>query len=188
MQYKLRPVNLMSVSDDSANALVVLKPSPESRKAKRARIRARYESTDLSLRELARLEGESESTVLKWSMRYHWQQRAKLVRKVARGMESDVNEKIVARVMEELQPYIEDHKIKITKQGVQMGKRGLARLNTLWKNGKPSSSKAEAEGAKTLETLVRVVRTSLGMNDGQAIATPLSGAILISHSAVKIES
>lgn len=175
----------MSVSDESADN-AASKPPGESRKALRSRIRARYESSELSLRELARLEHVPESTIMKWSMSDHWQQRKRLVSQVARKLEADLSDKSLEIIRDELQPLIEAEKVKITKRGIKISNRGLSRIEKLWKAQFPANAKSEADGARAAETFLRMARTSLGMNEGTAQNGSLCLSILTGQAAVQI--
>jgi hypothetical protein len=165
----------MSVSDDST-------PAPRDWLA----IRKQYETGSMSQRNLADSLGISQSTLMRRAMREKWMQRSKLVRLAASDLEAKLARSVKSAVEDELAPFIEAHKARITKRAVKMSNRGLSRLDSLWKQQKPSQAKQEAEAAKTLETLVRVARTSLGMGDGSPVGSVVSLNILTNQAAVQV--
>lgn len=176
----------MSVSDESNGSAP--QPKGESRKAKRARVRARYESSEFSLRELAKLENVPESTIFSWSKADGWRQRKRLVAQAARKLEAQLDEKALAHVKDQLTPFIEAHKVKITKRGVRIGNLGLSRIEQLWRKHKPSDAKAEADGARAADILLRMARVSLGMDDGKTNGGSLSLRILTGQTAVELQT
>lgn len=129
------------------------------------RIRLQYESTDISQRELAKREGVPESTLTQRAMREKWRKPGARVAEFAGDLEAAANEQARKMVADQLQPFIDRHKIAITKRAVNMSMKGLKRLGLLWDSSKPSSTRFEADGARALETFIRVGRTSLGMDD-----------------------
>jgi len=156
------------------------------------RIRRLYESTPISGRALAKQESVSYSTLSQKAMVQKWRKppsaNGKSVAKAASELEAQVEERAQQIVKDQLQPFIEKHKTKITKRAVLLSNRGLTRLERLWQKNKPSEAKVEAEAAKTLETLVRVGRVSLGMGDGSPVGGSVSLNILTNQAAVQVIS
>lgn len=155
-------------------------------------IRSRYENgspKDDTIDKIAKQLGISRSTLHQRAWRENWQQKAKINRKLVAGaivnLEKRVNARAQQLVEQELAPLIEREKEKITKRGIKIGNKGLSRIEKLWRQKVPTSTRDESDGARAAETFLRIARTSLGMGDGAPIAGPLS-PILISHSAVQI--
>jgi transcriptional regulator with XRE-family HTH domain len=169
-------------------AMVTTETLPESRREKWTRIRARYESGVMSQRELARLEGVSHSTLMQRAAREKWRPRAKLVQATARKLEAELDERSVSIIRDELAPFIEREKIRLTKRGYRIGSKGLTRVEKLWKNLNPDNPKGEADGARAAETFLRMARTSLGMDDGKAPAGSVNLNILTGQAAVQVTS
>jgi hypothetical protein len=149
-------------------------------------IRYEYETTTVSQRTLAKKHGISPSTLMKRAMRENWKQKAQLARANITKLEAIIEERANAKAIEELAPFIEEHKTRITKRGVEMSNAGLDRLERLWLKIKPDSSKTEAEGAKTLQTLIAVARTSLGMGDNTGAIGNLNVQILTNQAQIAV--
>lgn len=157
------------------------KPKPNWRS-----LRAEYESSGISLRNLAAKHGISISTTAQRSMREHWSQRGKLVAKAARQLESEVNSAIVQEVRDELAPWLEERKRIITREAVELSAIGTKRIRAIWEAESPADTKRESEAARTIETLVRVGRTALGMDTGTGLAGAVNVNILANQAAVQI--
>jgi hypothetical protein len=149
-----------------------------------------YQTTPVSHRSLAKLEQVSYSTLSQRAMREGWRKldtaNKKIVAATGKALESEIDRRAAALVHDQLAPFIEKHKAAITKRAVKLSNRGLARLEKLWRDQPPDAAKSESEGAKTLETFVRVARVSLGMGDGSPVAPALTLNLLTTHSAVQI--
>lgn len=172
------------------SAIAISAPDPGSNRPDWPAIRSRYENGHESVATIAKQLGLSKSTAAQRCFRERWKQKAKIGRKLVKGalrdLEAAANAKARQMVANELAPYIERQKEKITRRGIKIGNRGLSRIEKLWRDKKqPSSTRDESDGARAAETFLRIARTSLGMGDGAPIAGPLS-PILISHSAVQI--
>lgn len=149
-------------------------------------VRREYEQTRIALRPLAAKYGIPYSTMSKRCMREHWSQKAKLAAKIVRDAESDAVAALRLEVRTELEPWIAEQKSIIIKRGVNISSRALDRLEHIYQTTAPECTKVESEAARTLETLVRVGRTSLGMSDGNASPGALSVNILTNQAAVQV--
>jgi hypothetical protein len=109
----------------------------------------------------------------------------KIIVRASKALEAEIENRAADLVADQLAPFIEAHKAKITRRAVKLSNRGLSRLEQLWRKP-PEAAKSESEGAKTLETFVRVARVSLGMSDGTAGTSPLTLNVLANHSAIQI--
>lgn len=172
---------LVSVSNDSVGNGA--KPAPDWKA-----VRYEYETTEISQRKLADKHGISRNTLMQRAMREKWSQPGKMVQRAASKLKASINEKMIAKVQDQLAPYIEREKVKITKRGIRLGNHGLTRIERLWKSQHPTIAKAEADGARAAETFLRMARTSLGMSDGSAAAGPVNVNILTNRSAVQVVS
>lgn len=171
-------------------------PEPDDEKAPKSdkgrdwlAIRTRYENGRESILGLARALQIPKQTMQHRAWKENWKQNHKLAKTLVReavvSIEKQVHEQARKMVENELAPYIERQKDKITRRGIKIGNRGLSRIEKLWRNKKPDSTREESDGARAAETFLRIARTSLGMSEGVPVAGPLS-PILISHSAVQI--
>lgn len=142
----------------------------------------------VSQRKLAKLRNVPYSTLAKRAMRERWNQRARIMRKAAAGLESDFEERAQLEIRKELAPFIEKNKTKITKRGVELYKRGIKRIEKIWASQDPTDPKKESEAAKAVETLFRVGRTALGMNDGSSPTGSINLNILTNQAAVQVNS
>ena len=143
-----------------------------------------------TLRQLADKHRLSRSTVFKKAAREHWKQNAALVE----ATRKQIVEKMEARMeiattegadlaakqfMTDLQPWIEQEKIKHIKRAVMMAKRGFQRIEKLWDENAVPEAKAESLTAATLDKHDAIIRRNLGMNETQGGSGTLNLDVLL---------
>lgn len=168
----------MAVSDESAG-----KPKPDW-----LAIRRQYESSDISQRDLARLLGISESTMMKRAMREKWKQNAKLVQLTANDLAAEIDKKVKGKLREELAPWIEEQRVRFTKRGFHVADRGMNRVVEMMDSTPDPDAKEEAFISKAAETYHRIGRVALGMSDGTAPGGSINLSILTNQAAVQVVS
>ena len=166
----------MTVSDQSAGG----------KKRDWRAIRYEYETTGISHRDLSDKHAIPYGTLSKRAMREKWSQRAKLVAATAARLESEIDHRVTQEIRDELAPWIEQRKAEIIKRGYALYEKGAKRIEHIYDNHEIVDAKTESEAARAVETLVRVGRTSLGMNDTSSGPTALSLNILTNQAAVQI--
>ena len=119
-------------------------------------------------------------------MREKWSNRKHLVASTARKLEREISATSAQMIRDELAPFIEREKIRLTKRGYKIGSKGLTRIEKLWKGKEPTLAKEEAEAARAAETHLRMARTSLGMDEGKPTSGALNLDILCGQAVVQI--
>lgn len=171
-------------------------------------IRLRYESSDISHRDLAKELGISYSTLSKRSMREKWSQSAALVHqarsdlaaKTVIALESATSlaaDMAAKQLVDELQPWIAEQKAKQIKRAIARSTKAQERLDgiaegytVLDKDGEPveltPGPKEESFLAAAEEKYDSIIRRNLGMNEGSGLGGSLSIQVLTNQAYVQV--
>lgn len=150
-------------------------------------IRREYETTAISQRKLAKLRNIPYGTLFKRAMREKWRQHAKSVKKTTIDLEAEINERALARVRDDLAPWIEEQKVKFTKRGFHLASNGISRVERMFDSDSPLDAKEESYISKAAETYHRMGRVALGMGDGSSTGS-INLNILTNQAAVQVNS
>ena len=148
-----------------------------------ANLRLEYETSSArpTLRELADKHAVPRSTIFKRAAREKWKQNAALVeatrKQIAGKMEAE-------QVMADLQPWIEQEKAKHVRRIVNIAKRGFERIEKVWDENEPCSSKEESLAAATLDKDDAIIRRNLGMSETSAASCSLNLHVLTGSRAI----
>jgi hypothetical protein len=148
-----------------------------------------------TLRGLADKHRVSRSTIFKRAAREHWKQNAALVeatrQQIVKKMEASLEAKVdeaaelaANQVMADLEPWIEQEKVKHIKRAVSMAKRGFERIERLWDEKEAVDSKAENLTAATLDRHDTIIRRNLGMNESPERSSAVNLSVLCGGRAV----
>ncbi len=159
---------------------------PDAKKPDWKAIRYEYETTQTTHRALAAKHNVPYSTLSRRAFTEKWSQRAKLVAQTAHKLESELTAQMKQEVRDELAPWIAEKRKLITKRSFTIAERGIDRIQEFYEGSRPDDAKVESDAARTIETLTRVARTALGMNDGAGIGGALNVQILTNQAAVAI--
>lgn len=151
-------------------------------------LRLEYETGSISQRGLADKHGIPQNTVMMRAIREKWVQNAKLVRRTAASIEAEIDNKVRAKVADELAPWIEKQKTKYTKRTFRLAARGLGRVERIFSTETNPNSRTEANIAKAAETYTKLGRVALGMSDGSGSASAISVNLRSDQAAVQFVS
>lgn len=173
-----------------------------------ALVRIRYETSTLSLRNLARELGISESTMLKRAAREKWHQGAELISKAREQLSAKTSEALsvatskaadfaAQQLVEELQPWIAQQKTAQIKRAIERSTRAQQRLDkvalgydVVTKDGDLATlspgPKEEAFLAQSEDKYDNIIRRNLGMQDGNASSGHLSPGILVNQAVIQV--
>ena len=162
-----------------------------------ANLRLEYETSSArpTLRELADKHAVPRSTIFKRAAREKWKQNAALVEatrkqivgKMEAKMETattEVVQLVAEQVMADLQPWIEQEKAKHVRRIVNIAKRGFERIEKVWDENEPCSSKEESLAAATLDKHDAIIRRNLGMSETSAASCSLNLHVLTGSRAI----
>lgn len=160
-------------------------------------VRLEYETSRErpTLRQLADKHRLSCSTVFKKAAPEHWKQNAavvetmrkQIVKKMEARMEiatTEAADLAAKQFMTDLQPWIEQEKIKHIKRAVMMAKRGFQRIEKLWDENAVPEARAENLAAATLDKQDAIIRRNLGMNDEERPMSSLNLSVLSGGRAI----
>jgi hypothetical protein len=80
--------------------------------------------------------------------------------------------------MADLQPWIEQEKVKHIQRAVSIARRGFERIEKLWDENAPEV-RSESLAAATLDKHDTIIRRNLGMNENQGGSGTLNLNVLV---------
>ncbi len=153
-------------------------------------LRAEYEQSGRVVTHayLAQRENIPVQTIAKRSMREGWRKQQQIVAKAFSDLEKTVDERVNARLREELAPWIDRHKTQFIKSTYSVASNGLKRARAYQRSKSQVEPREEANISKAAESYHRIGAAVLGLNNGSAVSGPLQVNILTNRSAVQVIS